>query len=283
MKILIIQENGHHEKNRNFRECFCLKRGFEHHGAEVEIWGKGHEGFDSIHYDSRMYGQWFSHFDLVFAIENWDWMPDMSRIHTNKFIWAIDAHCKGPQVYEQYGFDKVLHATKQFAKDGCWLPNCYDDTIIKPLENSFYNRVNVGFCGNKVNRWDMIQKLQKEFKLQFDEMVIGEDMVRAINSYKIHWNANISVDVNYRNFETMGCQTCLLTSAHPDYFELGMVNQDNCLIYNSYSELHNNLKVAIEIDDWREKIAKKGYELVKARHTYKHRAQTILELYDDLN
>jgi len=114
--------------------------------------------------------------------------------------------------------------------------------------------------------------------MKFDQMVIGKDMVRAINSYKVHWNANMSVDVNYRNFETMGCSTCLLTSAHRDYDELGFVNQENCLIYSNASELHNYLKVAIEMDDWREEIAKKGYDLVKSRHTYKHRAQHILEL-----
>ena len=70
----------------------------------------------------------------------------------------------------------------------------------------------------------------------------------------------------------------MLTSAHRDYDELGFVNQENCLIYSNASELHNYLKVAIEMDDWREEIARKGYDLVKSRHTYKHRAQHILEL-----
>lgn len=281
MRVLIIQENGHHLANRNFRECFCLKRGFEYHGVDADVWGKGHDTevqySPFLHDDPEVHPIWDG-YDLIFVVENWDWMPDLSSVLIPKFIWAIDAHCKGSRVYEQYGFDKVLHATKQFAKDGCWLPNCYDDTIIKPLENSFYNRTNVGFCGNRVNRGETIQHLQKMFNMKFDQMVIGKDMVRAINSYKVHWNANMSVDVNYRNFETMGCSTCLLTSAHRDYDELGFVNQENCLIYSNASELHNYLKVAIEMDDWREEIAKKGYDLVKSRHTYKHRAQHILEL-----
>ena len=270
MKILIIQENGHHEANRNFRECFCLKRGFEHHGAEVEVWGKGHPNFDHT--------MQAENYDLIFAIENWDWMPDLSHARVPKFIWAIDAHCKGKQVYEKYGFDKVLHATKGFAREGCWLPNCYDDTIIKPLENSFYSRTNIGFCGNDAGRRHWIELLQKDWEMKWDEMVIGDDMVRAINSYKIHWNMNISVDVNYRNFETMGCCTCLLTSAHPNYEELGMVNQENCLIYSNQHELHNSIMVGTNMDEWREEIARKGYDLVKSRHTYKHRAQQILEM-----
>jgi hypothetical protein len=279
MKILIIQENGHHDKNRNFRECFCLQRGFEHHGAKVDIWGKGHDGFDPSP-DQRMYDQYFSHFDLVLAIENWDWMPDINRIHTSKFIWAIDAHCKSKQVYEQYGFDKVLHATPEFASEGCWLPNAYDDTIIKPLQNSYYKRLNIGFCGNKVNRGEFIKFLGKHFGSNFrhDEMVIGDDMVRAINSYKVHWNMNIGMDINYRNFETMGCQTCLLTSTNKHYKELGFIDGENCLVWSSPEEIKSLAEYAIGNDKKRESIAVAGYELVKEKHTYKHRAHRILEM-----
>ena len=37
-------------------------------------------------------------------------------------------------------------------------------------------------------------------------------MVKAINSYKIHFNRNHSKDINYRTFETLGCQTVLVTN-----------------------------------------------------------------------
>ena len=47
MDILIIQENGRHEENRNYRECFCMKRSLEKLGCNVEIWGMGHKNFDN--------------------------------------------------------------------------------------------------------------------------------------------------------------------------------------------------------------------------------------------
>lgn len=272
MKILIIQENGHHDKNRNFRECFCMKRGLEHHGVSADVWGKEHANFD-------VEPEWES-YDLILAIENWDWMPDISKIKTKKFIWAIDAHCKGPQIYEQYGFDKVLHSSPVFAKDGCWLPNCYDDTIIRPLENAYYNRIDIGFCGNTVNRGEFIKYLKRVFgtNFKFDEMVIGDDMVRAINSYKIHWNMNIGVDINYRNFETMGCATLLLTSHHPHYKDLGLVEGEHFLAWKDVTEMQNLANYAINNHEWREKIARAGHEFVKNNHTYKHRAKQILEM-----
>tara|TARA_A100001515_G_scaffold144850_1_gene150355 strand:- start:22871 stop:23689 length:819 start_codon:yes stop_codon:yes gene_type:complete len=271
MKILVIQENGHHDLNRNFRECFCLKRGFKHHGAKVDIWGKGHDGFDTE-------PVWES-YDLIFAIENWDWLPDVTKVRVPKFIWAIDAHCKGPRVYEQYGFDKVLHASPAFAEKDCWLPNCYDDTIIYPLENLYYKSIGIGFCGNVVNRQPYIDILKANFpQFRFDEFVIGADMVEAVNSYLVHWNANIGVDVNYRNFETMGCQTMLLTSEHPAYDSLGIKDGVNCVTYGNTMEMINKARYALDNDNYRDDISKEGYELVKKHHTYKNRAQTILEM-----
>ena len=271
MNILIIQENGHHDLNRNFRECFCLKRGFEHHGVNVDVWGKGHEGFDTE-------PAWES-YDLIFAIENWDWMPDMSNVDTKKFIWAIDAHCKGSQVYNQYGFDKVLHASPQFAEKDCWLPNCYDDTIIYPLNSLYYQSHGIGFCGNVVNRQSYLDILKANFpQFRFDEFVIGRGLVEAVNSYLVHWNANIGVDVNYRNFETMGCHTMLLTSQHPAYGPLGIKDGENCLTYSNTMEMISKAKYALDNHNYRDDIAKAGYELVKKHHTYKNRAQQILEM-----
>ena len=45
MKVLIIQENGRHEKNRSFRECFCLQRGFEKLNHKADVWGLGHDSY----------------------------------------------------------------------------------------------------------------------------------------------------------------------------------------------------------------------------------------------
>src|SRR5689334_21598787 len=48
MKVLIIQENGRHEKNRHFRECFALQSAFQRLGWKADIWGLGHSGFPSL-------------------------------------------------------------------------------------------------------------------------------------------------------------------------------------------------------------------------------------------
>jgi len=273
MRILIIQENGHHDKNRNFRECFSLKRAFESYNSDVDIWGKLHSNYYSMP-DWELY-------DLIFCIEKWDWMPDLSKVQTKKFMWAIDGHCSGPEAYnklaDKNNFDKVFHSTPEFAQSNCWLPNCYDDTLIKPL--NIIKEYDIGFCGNTLNRSQFINMLSSKFKDRFKhhEMVIGGDMVNAINSYKVHWNKNISIDINYRNFETMGCKTCLLTSNNPNYSSLGFRSGQNCFIYNNLNQMLELAEYLICNDNIIDTVSKEGFNLVKDRHTYKHRAETIYD------
>jgi glycosyltransferase involved in cell wall biosynthesis len=273
MRVLIIQENGRHEANRNYRECFCLQRGFKSNGVDSDVWGKGHDNYETE-------PDWES-YDLVFSIENWDWMPDLSKVQTKKCIWAIDAHCKGTDIYNQIAddnnFDRVLHATPTFAEDECWFPNCYDDTLIKPRNGETSG---IGFCGNINNRGQLLQSIKSKFpdRFRLDEFVIGDAMVEAINSYDIHWNANISCDINYRNFETMGCNTLLLTSSHSHYGPLQLIHGVSCFIYRSQEEMLELIEYLLENKDLRDKVAREGYDIAKNCHTYNHRAKTLKEL-----
>jgi hypothetical protein len=46
MKILIIQENGRHVENREYRECFNLQRALLRKNIDTVVWGLGHENFN---------------------------------------------------------------------------------------------------------------------------------------------------------------------------------------------------------------------------------------------
>lgn len=275
MKFLIIQENGRHDANRNFRECFCAKRAFEYHGHEADVWGLGHEGYESEpDYES---------YDLIINLENYDqtgWVPNLSQVQTTKFLWSIDAHVKGVEPYlktaNEGNYDLILQATPEFCNaQSVWFPNCYDDEVIKPLD--LEKQHDVGFCGNIVNRAQLIAVMANGFNFKLDEFVIGEEMVKAINSYKIHWNANIGIDINYRNFETLGCQTLLLTSPNPHYETLGLIDGKNCLIYKNPEEMVQKAKFALDNDAYRTTISKEGFVLAQ-EHTYKKRIEHLLNL-----
>jgi len=274
MKILIIQENGRHKANRSYRECFSLKRGFEYHGHSADVWGLGHDNYKTEpDYNS---------YDLIINLENYDetgWIPKLGHVQTKKFLWAIDAHVKGMPSYlktaEEGNYDLILQATPEFVmSNSVWFPNCYDDDKIKPL--NIEKTHDIGFCGNINNRGGLIEQLKRNFNCKVDVFVIGDAMVEAINSYKVHFNANVSIDINYRNFETLGCHTCLLTSYNKHYQSLGLVDGENCLIYKDIEEMINKARIILQNDQLRAKISKEGNILAK-QHTYKNRAKLIME------
>jgi len=276
MKILIIQEAGRHEENKNFRECLSLQRAFIYHGHICDVWGLGHLNYlDTPEWDS---------YDIIMNIENYDsigWVPDLNNFNRPfKILWSIDAHCRGEDIYENTftsgNYNLLLHSTKDFVKKEhhYWFPNCFDDDLI--INQNLEKKHFIGFCGNYVNRRDLIDMVTEEFGMKQDIFVIGESMVRCINEYHIHFNKNMLNDINYRNFETIGSGTVLLTSNNPHYDILGFRNKENCLIYNNMDDLRNIINEFRERPEELENIANSGHDLSK-NHTYKIRVKQLIE------
>jgi hypothetical protein len=279
MKILIIQENGRHDLNRNFRECFCLQRGFQKLNHEAIVWGLGHSN-----YNEQMD---FNSFDLIINLENYggDWEPDLSNVKTKKFLWSIDAHFRGeePFIYEynRGKYDILLHSTKDYVNQPykIWFPNAFDDTLIH--KKDIDKKCDVGFCGNMLNRNEYILKLSQRYNFTHDNFVIGDNMVNSINSYKIHWNKNVLNDVNYRSFETIGCGTKLVTNYNYQYELLGFKHGENVMMYKNDIEIFECIDILLNDTDLMKSISEFSLELSK-RHTYFKRVEKLIEIYNNI-
>jgi glycosyltransferase involved in cell wall biosynthesis len=282
MKFLIIQENGRHIISKHLRECNSLQRAILFNGEECDVWGLGHDNFDKV--------PEFNSYDVIINLENYDtgWVPSLASFTKPiKLLWAIDSHFRGKDyytsVFNEGRYTKTLEATKYFVdSNSVWFPNCYDSDFITPLSDIEKNNL-LGFCGNFVNRKDLFDQIKgyfPEFRLDID--VRGINMIRAINSYNILFNKNISVDINYRNFETAGCKTCLLTDYNEQYDELGFKDKENFFTYKSVDEaveIINFLKNNPEIINT---VSEKGYELVSKKHTFKARAKSLIKFVNTL-
>lgn len=279
-KILIIQENGRHARNRDFRECFAFQRAFRHLGLEAEVWGLGHTTFTQPFADASR------DCDAVLLLENYDqgWLPDLAKVAKRKAFWCIDAHM-GVEPYlamaRRHRFDLVFNASpdfvdafKPFTQTSLWLPNAYDHFLIDRLPG-VRKTVPLGFCGNVVNRGDWIAYLKQRWGLRHDEMVIGPDMVQAVNSYQIHWNRNVGNDLNYRTFETLGCGTFLLTNPTPGLDRLFQPGR-HLMTYADQAELDAKLDHYLKHPEECMAIAEQGYQHVRQHHTYVNRAQAVM-------
>ena len=277
MKILIIQEQGRHEKNRHFRESLVFQDAFTKLGIESIVWGLNYSNF------TTSFEEISENCDIILCIENYDngWLPNMKDFKGLKLFWSIDSHVI-PQQHVltclNGNFQIVLNAieshSKFFKKQKCYyLPNAYPDNLIYP-KPEIKKIHDIGFCGNYVNRRDWIDSIPN---IKNDIFVIGDDMVNAINSYKIHFNRNMKDDINYRTFETLGCNTLLLTNQTENLenlFEIGK----HLDVYTSKEDLNEKINHYIKNEDIRNKISEEGYKHVKENHTYFNRVKQIIEI-----
>ena len=286
MKFLLIQSKGRHPENSMYREALCLNTGLNLiNGITSYVWGFGYQN-SSIPLQKIL-----PMVDVVVHLENYyrpkeNWLPNLSKIKQLKVFWSIDAHLslkRHLQIVDQHKINIVLNSTHRFVsafnkKDvkSFWFPNCYSDDLIHPIDN-VKKLYNIGFCGRYVNRKRWIDLLYKQFKIKRDIMVLGFNMVKAINSYKIHFNRNYSNDVNYRTFETMGCRTLLLTNNTDRLCDLVAIGK-HCIVYKDYKDCAQKIKFLITNPEARIEIENSGHQHVLKNHTYKVRAQQLVKL-----
>ena len=283
MKIVIIQEAGRHEGNKNFRESLCLHKALSRiEEVESKVWGLNYPDFNMSFSEIE---QWA---DVIFVIENYtsDWLPinEISNSKKLKIFWSIDSHCvleQHKQLCRLLNIDILLNSTESYlpnfdglVKKSYWFHNSYPGELIFP--KNIEKTVDIGFCGNVLNRGHVIDSLDK-YDIKKDIFVIGDDMVDVINSYKIHLNCNISNDINYRTFETTGCGTFLLTNYTPGLEKLFDIGKE-IVVYNDLNDLDNKVRYYLENDEEREKIAKAGYERSKKDHTYFERTKNLIDI-----
>lgn len=289
MKILLIQEAGRHEKNKNFREALCLERGLNKiEGIESIVWGLNYANYSTPFSELEKWA------DIIFVIENYSfgqWLPikEISESKKLKLFWSIDSHTivkPHIELSKNMKIDILLNSTEYyipFFNDVCnksfWFPNAYPDDLLKPLD--IEKNMNVGFCGNIANRGNYINYLRK-YNIKADIFVIGDDMVRAINSYKIHFNRNYSNDINYRTFETTGCGTFLLTNYTPGLEKLFKIGEE-IVTYENFNDLDEKINYYLTNEDERKKIEKAGYERSKNNHSYFERSKMLVEIIKNYN
>lgn len=279
MKILLIQNNGIHDGNREFRETWVLKNSFEKLGHYTVLWGKYHSNFNNI--------PDFNSFDIILNLENYDdeWLPDLSNVtKPYKIFYAMDSHARGLAPYEKIvkdsNYNLMLCGIKNHAvgKNKAWWPLgiACDNSLFYKNSNIIKNEF-LGFVGNYANntRAYLLHLLEDYFSLKKYIFVIGKTMVDLINSFHIHFNYTISDSCNARIFETISCGSVLLTNNNCELQDLGFETEKNCLIYNSIDELKDKIVYYKNNLTLLENIANNGHTLSR-KHNSDVRVKSLL-------
>lgn len=186
-----------------------------------------------------------------------------------------------------YAFFNQKDAADEFG--GVWLPHAAEPQaypkidIIKKYDVCFVGHVQETPNYNGFSRIEALDRLFKEFPNfyygsrhpAFPNKNLFEDAAKKFSLSKIVFNISIKDDINMRVFETLSTGSFLLTNWIPtlgDLFEDGK----HLVTYKSLDEMVEKAKYYLEHEEEREKIAQAGYQEFIAKHTYKHRVESIL-------
>lgn len=239
------------------------------------------------HGDLSKWGTWDLHFEA-------DWGEDAvtsilpyapSLIPTPSVFWHSDTHlgyewrlAKAKRT--DFNFVCQKKALEDFTRDG--IKNViYMPHAVEPLAYPYVatlKKYDIGFIGhiNSENRIDALDRMFKEFPNFFYGQRLFEEAADIYQKSKIVFNISIKDDLNMRTFEGMSAGAFMLTSWN---VEVASVFEDgkHLVLYKTIDEAVEKAKYYIEHEEEREKIAKAGFEEVRAKHTFTHRARQILD------
>jgi hypothetical protein len=262
------------------RECYAIQHALFTLGDNVDVWGLRHANYRQT--------PDFNSYDGIFTCENYEfsWLPHVNGCwRAQRIFWIIDAHWQPLNAYAEAikGYDIILHSTRRFIKPyqhlypgpkHIYFPNGVDDRFFNAKNYTGKHTHPLIFIGGKATpRAAAINRMIAEAGLEYSYGVTGMKYVEAVLDAKIQFNKGLNGDINYRNWETVGLGTCLLTEYDPEMEALGFKHNVNCLFYRTIDEAVDLAKLYTSNDAW-QRIAQAGYAL-SHQHTYIQRINTL--------
>lgn len=237
--------------------------------------------------DISKFGKWDLHFEA-------DWAEDALNgilpykpvpIPSPSVFWHSDTHLG----YE-WRFEKAKRTDWNFVaqkadavrfweagiKNVFHMPHAVEPMAYPAIAS--LKKYDVSFIGhiNSENRIDALDRIYKEFPNFFYGQRLFEQAAEIYSQSKIVFNISINNDLNMRTFEGMSTKSFMLTSYND---EVASVFEDgkHLVLYKSMDEAVEKARYYLEHNEEREKIAQAGFEEVRNKHTFVHRAKQVLD------
>ena len=204
----------------------------------------------------------------------------MGDTHTGQRQWRLD--------YAKYFDHTFLMFDRRdmalFEQAGCarvgWLPAACEPAIHRNFKVP--KAYDIVFAGQTTPQWHpdrvrLLERLQQAgFDLRVDSRILDE-MALLFNRGRLVFNRSLNGDLNMRVFEALATGSLLLTDRLAPESGLEELFEDRRhLVLYDEGNLEDLARYYIEREQEREEIARQGFELVRERHTYGHRADQLL-------
>lgn len=218
------------------------------------------------------------------GLKDQKWNPDL---HPSAY-YVIDTHIETDwrlELAKQGNFDYVSVAQKgglslPWHVGAAWIPLGCDPSIHnvgrrdKEFDVAFIGNFHTQYASRRIHAVDQAFRGAKG-KIFFGNRTFKE-MTEIYAKSRIVFNCALNQDINMRVFEALASGSCLLTDHIPGMKEIGLIKDVHYYGYNSLDEITPFVHGLLANEEAREEIAKEGQEIALAHHTYKHRAQDII-------
>src|SRR5262249_43416476 len=158
-----------------------------------------------------------------------------------------------------------------------WLPLACDPEIHR--KHDVPKTLDVCFVGNLFpgGRAELVRLIQRRFHESFVGRRFFDEVAQTYSASRILFNRSLRNGLIMRVFEALACGSLLLTN---DLSENGQAElfRDGVhfAVYRDAEELTDKIAFYLGREALREQIAERGRAEALARHTYRHRMETIL-------
>ena len=231
-------------------------------------------------------------YDLYLRIDHGDYKYDLPKNFRPAAFLAIDTHLEKPfkkicRQAKHYDFlfatqkEGVQRLSEALKREVYWMPLACDPEIHK---NENTEKIHdVGFVGSYGGagspREEALLCVKNRFKNSFIGNAPHKEMGRIYSASKIGINYSLNNDINMRIFEILSSGAMLLTSeVEGNGFDELFRDGEHLATYKNKEELVEKINYYLLHDNEREAIAKRGYELVISKHTYKIRLENMFSI-----
>lgn len=213
---------------------------------------------------------------------------DLGQHVLPKVCYLIDTHINFERHLEiARNFDFIFLAQKAYVlpmsqagiKNVMWLPLACDEEIHRKVEID--KGCDVGFVGSISTTPDrrkiLLDRIQKQFDLDSQRKFMDE-MAEHYSKSRIVFNNAINNDLNMRVFEALCSGSLLVTDSAPGSGLAELFTDKQHLVIYKDENLEETISHYLENEPERERIADEGRKEVLARHTYGHRADSMIQV-----
>lgn len=219
------------------------------------------------------------------------WQTFNKRLHPSSY-YVIDTHIETDWRLKQgrdYAFDNVFVAHKQGLGLGWHTPNvswvpvgCEPESHYVGQREKRYDIAHIGmfhsnYADKRIEYVDAIFKAFPNFYFSSGTKFFKE-MTEKYAESRIVFNKPLNGDLNMRFFEGMASGSALLSEWLPEAKDLGFRSDIDYISYQNKEEAIDKAKFYLDRPNALEDIARSGKQYTHDNHTYKHRAEQILEV-----